>query len=73
MRAKAIRILVMEDTTQIILLRRLQEAENYCGYNNTLQVKIREIYALVLGADVITYRPKPDPSEPDRRLPSTKH
>lgn len=69
--AEGIRILVMEDTTQTILLRRLQDAENYCGYNDTLQKKIREIYALVLGADVITFRLKPDPSEPDRRLPST--
>jgi len=66
--ANGIKILVMEDTTQIILLRRLQDAENYCGYNNTLQEKIRDIYALVLGADVITYRPKPDTSEPDHRL-----
>jgi len=69
MRAKGIRILVMEDTTQIILLRRLQEAENYCGYDNTLQEKIRDIYALVLGADVITYRPKPESGEPNHQLP----
>ncbi len=69
--AKAIRILIMEDTTQTILLRRLQEAENCCGYNTTLQEKIRDIYALVLGADVITYRPKLESAEPDLRLPST--
>ena len=69
--AKGIRILVMEDTTQIILLRRLQEAENCCGYNTTLQEKIRGIYALVLGADIITFQLKPDLSDPDHRLPST--
>ena len=67
--AKGVRILVMEDTTQIILLRQLQEAENHCGYNNMLQEKIRDIYALILGADVITYRPKPVPREPDHQLP----